>query len=339
MWSERPYYGYEIDPYVPQDSFKRTVLRYVGNAEHEVASHTSSATLRFYQIEVDVARALPAQLEEHLDTVLLRARDGPRSPNAKRIVQQRLTTSLGNESTGIRGLAGVDDPNTVSEAPVISRKLNYNLSATCPHRAIGQDTQPAVAAPVAWRPVVNMHYARVLIPSALCFPCTSLRRVLSFFSTVLKDSRTTRTCVSLRGSKTQAKGFGADTNPVVNMLSSTMRFFRSGVRTWKAHNSATVSEVTGLRFANISFRTELCRVVKKVLVVSHRAKERNNNRALGDEVALVVVLMGRGVRNAGLLRMTPTEQLFHHGLNIWLLEGSTLALGISDAEETLRQKV
>ncbi|KAG9188952.1 hypothetical protein G6011_05820 [Alternaria panax] len=33
MWSERPYYGYEIDPYVPQDSFKRTVLRYVGNAE------------------------------------------------------------------------------------------------------------------------------------------------------------------------------------------------------------------------------------------------------------------------------------------------------------------
>jgi hypothetical protein len=44
------------------------------------------------------------QLQEHLDTVLLRARDGPRSPNAKRIVQQRLTASLENESTGIRRL-------------------------------------------------------------------------------------------------------------------------------------------------------------------------------------------------------------------------------------------
>jgi hypothetical protein len=44
------------------------------------------------------------QLQEHLDTVLLRARDGPRSSNAKRIVQQRLTASLENESTGIRRL-------------------------------------------------------------------------------------------------------------------------------------------------------------------------------------------------------------------------------------------
>jgi hypothetical protein len=51
----------------------------------------SRATLRSYRIEVDVARALPTQLQEHLDTVFLRARDGLRSPNAKRIVQQRLT--------------------------------------------------------------------------------------------------------------------------------------------------------------------------------------------------------------------------------------------------------
>jgi hypothetical protein len=92
------------------------------------------ATLRSYRIEVDVARALPAQLQEHLDTILLRARDGPRSPNAKRIVQQRLTASLENESTGIRRLeplllfAGEDDPSTASGVPKISSKLNYNLS-------------------------------------------------------------------------------------------------------------------------------------------------------------------------------------------------------------------
>jgi hypothetical protein len=94
----------------------------------------SRATLRSYRIEVDVARALPTELQEHLDTVLLRARDGPRSPNAKRIVQQRLTASLENESTGIRRLeplllfAGEDDPNTVSGVPMLSSKLNYNLS-------------------------------------------------------------------------------------------------------------------------------------------------------------------------------------------------------------------
>jgi hypothetical protein len=94
----------------------------------------SRATLRSYRIEVDVARALPTQLQEHLDTVLLRARDGLRSPNAKRIVQQRLTASLENESTGIRRLeplllfAGEDDPNTTSGVSRISSKLNYNLS-------------------------------------------------------------------------------------------------------------------------------------------------------------------------------------------------------------------
>jgi hypothetical protein len=94
----------------------------------------SRATLRSYRIEVDVARALPTQLQEHLDTILLRARDGPRSPNAKRIVQQRLTASLENESTGIRRLeplllfAGEDDPNTVSGVSMLSSKLNYNLS-------------------------------------------------------------------------------------------------------------------------------------------------------------------------------------------------------------------
>jgi hypothetical protein len=64
----------------------------------------------------------------------LRARDGPRSPNAKRIVQQRLTASLENESTGFRRLeplllfAGENDPNTVSEVPIIASKLNYSLS-------------------------------------------------------------------------------------------------------------------------------------------------------------------------------------------------------------------
>jgi len=94
----------------------------------------SRATLRSYGIEVDVARALPTQLQEHLDTVLLRARDGPRSPNAKRIVQQRLMASLENESTGIRRLeplllfAGEDDPNAGSRVPMLSSKLNYNLS-------------------------------------------------------------------------------------------------------------------------------------------------------------------------------------------------------------------
>jgi hypothetical protein len=92
------------------------------------------ATLRSYRIEVDVARPLPTQLQEHLNAVLLRTRDGPRSPNAKRIVQQRLTASLENESTGIRRLEplllfdGEDDPSTLSGVPMISTKFNYNLS-------------------------------------------------------------------------------------------------------------------------------------------------------------------------------------------------------------------
>jgi hypothetical protein len=70
------------------------------------------------------------QLQEHLDTVLMRAKDGPRSSNAKRIVQQRLTASLENESTGIRRLellllfADDDDPNTTSG--VSTKKNNVN---------------------------------------------------------------------------------------------------------------------------------------------------------------------------------------------------------------------
>jgi hypothetical protein len=59
------------------------------------------------------------QLQEHLDTVLLRARDGPRSPNAKRIVQHGQPLLL---------FAGEDDPNTTSEVFRISSKLNYNVS-------------------------------------------------------------------------------------------------------------------------------------------------------------------------------------------------------------------
>ncbi|KAF2123825.1 hypothetical protein P153DRAFT_401718 [Dothidotthia symphoricarpi CBS 119687] len=90
-------------------------------------------TLRSYNIHVDVARPLPTQLQQHVDTVLLQTRPGPRSPNAKRIVQQRLAASLDNETTGIRKLeplllfAGEDDPGAANGVPMISSKLNFNL--------------------------------------------------------------------------------------------------------------------------------------------------------------------------------------------------------------------
>jgi hypothetical protein len=61
------------------------------------------ATLRSYWIGVDVARCDPyiVQLQEHLDTDLLRARDGRQSPDVRRIVQLLLAAWLENESTGV----------------------------------------------------------------------------------------------------------------------------------------------------------------------------------------------------------------------------------------------
>jgi hypothetical protein len=57
------------------------------------------AVLRAYNVDVDTARALPAELQQHVDETLKHSIDGPRSPNAKRIVQNRLGASLENEST------------------------------------------------------------------------------------------------------------------------------------------------------------------------------------------------------------------------------------------------
>ncbi|USP79613.1 hypothetical protein yc1106_06887 [Curvularia clavata] len=92
------------------------------------------ATLRAYRIEVDTNRELPADLKNHLDTVLARKRHGSRSPNASRVLQHRLAASLDNETTGIRRLeplllfAGEDDPSAIYPVPMISSKLNFNLS-------------------------------------------------------------------------------------------------------------------------------------------------------------------------------------------------------------------
>lgn len=91
-------------------------------------------TLQTYRIHVDTQRALPADLQSHLDTTLSRKRDSPRSPNARRVVQHRLAASLDNESTGIRRLeplllfAGEDDPSAIHPVPMISSKLDFNLS-------------------------------------------------------------------------------------------------------------------------------------------------------------------------------------------------------------------
>jgi hypothetical protein len=91
-------------------------------------------TLQAYRIDVDTQRALPAVLQSHFDTTLSRKRDGPRSPNARRVVQHRLAASLDNESTGIRRLeplllfAGEDDPSAIHPVPMISSKLDFNLS-------------------------------------------------------------------------------------------------------------------------------------------------------------------------------------------------------------------
>jgi len=91
-------------------------------------------TLQAYGINVDTQRALPADLQGHLDTVLSRKRHEPRSPNARRVVQHRLAASLDNESTGIRRLeplllfAGEDDSIAIDPVPMISSKLDFNLS-------------------------------------------------------------------------------------------------------------------------------------------------------------------------------------------------------------------
>jgi hypothetical protein len=91
-------------------------------------------TLQAYRIDVDTQRALPAVLQSHFDTILSRKRVGPRSPNARRVVQHRLAASLDNESTGIRRLeplllfAGEDDPSAIHPVPMISSKLDFNLS-------------------------------------------------------------------------------------------------------------------------------------------------------------------------------------------------------------------
>lgn len=91
-------------------------------------------TLQAYCIEVDTQRELPADLKSHLETVLSRKRDEPRSPNARLVVRHRLAASLENESTGIRRLeplllfAGEDDPTAINPVPMISSKLDFNLS-------------------------------------------------------------------------------------------------------------------------------------------------------------------------------------------------------------------
>ena len=92
------------------------------------------ATLEAYGINVDTQRALPADLQGHLDTVLSCRRDEPRSPNASRVVQFRLAASLDNEITGIRRLeplllfAGEDASIAINPIPMISSRLDFNLS-------------------------------------------------------------------------------------------------------------------------------------------------------------------------------------------------------------------
>ena len=81
-------------------------------------------------------------------------------------------------------------------------------------------------------------------------------------------------------------------------------------------DSATALEITRVRFAIPMLRTEHCRVVENMPVVSYFAKELDDNRALGGGVAMIIVLVGCGVRNAGLLGATSTEHLSHHDLNV-----------------------
>ncbi|KAL5403717.1 hypothetical protein PMIN04_012760 [Paraphaeosphaeria minitans] len=108
--------------------------------------------LQAYRINVDTQRALPADYESHLDTS---KRDSPRSPNARRVVQHRLAASLDNESTGIRRLeplllfAGEDDPSAIHPVPMISSKLDFNLSREfLPPRPPGK-TLPRLSQPQA----------------------------------------------------------------------------------------------------------------------------------------------------------------------------------------------
>ena len=112
-------------------------------------------TLQAYGINVDTQRALPADLQSHFDTTLSRKRHGPVSPNARRVVQHRLAASLDNESTGIRRLeplllfAGEDDPSATNPVPMISSKLDFNLSRDfLPPMPLGK-TLPRLSQPQA----------------------------------------------------------------------------------------------------------------------------------------------------------------------------------------------
>ncbi|KAF2005528.1 hypothetical protein P154DRAFT_424264 [Amniculicola lignicola CBS 123094] len=57
-----------------------------------------------YNIRFDIGAALPPELNNHIDVVVKKARDGPASPNAQRIVEKRRRAALQNEATGIAAL-------------------------------------------------------------------------------------------------------------------------------------------------------------------------------------------------------------------------------------------
>ena len=53
-----------------------------------------------YNICFDIGAAPPFELQNHIDIVVKKARDGPASPNAQRIVEKRRRAALQNEVTG-----------------------------------------------------------------------------------------------------------------------------------------------------------------------------------------------------------------------------------------------
>ena len=109
--------------------------------------------LQAFGINVDTERDLPAELESHVNNILKKRRDGPRSPNARLAKQHRLAATYENEITAMRTLeplllfSGEDNPNAGNKVAKISSKLNFDLSHDFlppppPNNTLGPLTKP-----------------------------------------------------------------------------------------------------------------------------------------------------------------------------------------------------
>lgn len=97
------------------------------------ANSDEKQKLDAYNIIFDIGSTLQYELQNHIDLVVKRARDGPASPNAQRIAESRRRAALQNEATGIAVLEKFllfesQAGDMKDGVPLLEKKANVNLN-------------------------------------------------------------------------------------------------------------------------------------------------------------------------------------------------------------------